>query len=236
MDDRNCLSEIIANEPLSVAIQASVEAGLKNARVILAGSTFDDVIQAAMDAAIRDINEHPKGKLFQRPIEYGPLGAAEVEVSGSGRELSDVECGECVEFIHSHMVNRFKGELAEMLAIEPCAMLAEELQGGGVLPGDIELHFGDTIQERKRFRGDWAEFAKGADGLIVRHLDSPNPSTLELHGVIEVKSMYRSKKPFEIGLNVVHSSPYCFLLIFREFVCVDLHCTVSNDNGDVSIV
>jgi hypothetical protein len=78
------------------------------------------VFEASLKAAIRDIEEHPRGKLFRRLIEHGPHHPDDPEALVSDGEtiLSDPECGEAVEFIFSHMVNRFKGELAELLALE----------------------------------------------------------------------------------------------------------------------
>ena len=199
----NSFREIIANEPLALSVRASVEAGINQPHVHLSGSTFDDVVQAALCAARRDINEHRHGRMFQRFIEHGPHGVEEeVESSVSlGKELPDADCGTCIELIHSHMVNRFKGELAEMLAIGPCIMLVRDLQGRHELPADVELYFGDTIQERRCVRGEWADFAKGADGLIVCISDGLGESTLELYGVIEVKSMYRSKRKLDAQIN-----------------------------------
>ena len=196
------LGEIISNEPLALAVISSIQTELDQ-RAHLAGSTPSDVVKCALESAIRDINDHDKGRLFQRFIEYGPFEAGDVAVpcANSDRELTDAECGDCIEFIHSHMVNRFKGELAELLAIEPCVRLIRELQADEKLPDEAAVYFGDTIQERRRVRGKWAEFAKGADGLIVVAVDESRESTLELHGVIEVKSMYRSKRKLDAQIE-----------------------------------
>ncbi|MBF0558873.1 MAG: hypothetical protein HQL08_08845 [Nitrospirae bacterium] len=150
-----------------------------------------------MDSAIRDIEEHPKGKLFRRLIEYGPHDPNDPEAITSDGEttLSDRECGVCVEFIYSHMVNRFKGELAELLAIEPCIRHVKQLQQNGVLPGNIHLNWGETIQERhivhkENYDLKWGGFTKGADGLIGELTDS----CCCIFGVIEIKSMKCGKK------------------------------------------
>ena len=58
----------------------------------------------------------------------------------------------CVQFIFWHMVNRFKGELAELLAIEPCYNLVGQLEDEGVLPEGVHIYFGDMVHERRRVK------------------------------------------------------------------------------------
>jgi hypothetical protein len=88
------------------------------------------------------------------------------------------------------MINRFKGELAELLAIAPCLELAQELQGKNSLSPAVEMYFGETIQERRRVGSEkmqhWAGYAKGADGLLV---EKQPGNQIKIHAVIEVKSM-----------------------------------------------
>ena len=173
---------------------------------IIGDNTVWGVFKQSLNSAIRDIEEHPRGKLFRRLIEYGPHNPDDPESLTSEGEstLSDPECGMCVQFIYSHMVNRFKGELAELLSIEPCLELINRLLKERILPGGIKLYLGDMIQERRRTRiadlqsnARWGSFSKGADGLIVKQIPSLNDSykhKLNIHGVIEVKSMPLSMK------------------------------------------
>ena len=81
------------------------------------GKAVWGVFKRSLDAAIRDIETHPRGKLFRRLIEHGPHNPDDppAPVSDGETVLSDPECGRAVEFIFSLMVNRFKGELAELL-------------------------------------------------------------------------------------------------------------------------
>jgi hypothetical protein len=178
------------------------------------GSTVEDVFQASLEAAIRDVENHPRGKLFRRLIEFGPAdnGVPEAATSDGETMLSDPECGECVEFIFSHMVNRFKGELAELLAIEPCIELVRRLLNEGRLPPAIQLYWGGVVQERwfRRIRdggqGSWSQFVKGADGLLVEHVGTSQmpPDPLRVHGVVEVKSMLlpQSRLVRQIGKHI----------------------------------
>jgi hypothetical protein len=166
-----------------------------------------------LDAAIRDIEGHPRGALFRRLIEYGPHhpNDREILISDGESTLSDDECGSCVEFIYSHMVNRFKGELAELLALGPCITLVERLQQDGHLPSDIHLYWGDMVQEPRRTRitdGEgnirWGSFTKGADGLLVEQISTQpghQHNVLRIHGVVEVKSMTLSKTKVIAQIN-----------------------------------
>lgn len=191
------VSSVIANWPLASSLCRSIRPGLTMPFVHLdGGNTIEDVFQASLNAAIRDIENHPLGRLFRRLIQFGPHDPDDPEspTSDGKTVLSDPECCQCVEFIFSHMVNRFKGELAELLAIEPCVELVQQLMAASRLPSGIQLYWGGVIQERgtRKVKGNegerrWSHFRKGADGLLVKHT-----SGLKVHGVVEVKSMVLS--------------------------------------------
>ena len=196
------IASIIHNYPLASAIYESVELALRCPNVhTCEGISAWDIFKQSLDTAIRDIKNHPRGKLFRRLIEYGPHHPDDPEslVSDGERTLSDPECGECVQFIFSHMINRFKGELAELLSVKPCLDLVNQLQNEGQLPNNVHLYMGDVIQERRRDRNTGGNlnvhqgnFAKGADGLIFEPTISQSDNSkdsLKIHGVIEVKSM-----------------------------------------------
>jgi len=206
---------ILGNRLLASAIHRSVASALRCPFVSLADSkSVQDVFKRSLDNAIRDIETHPRGKLFRRLIEYGPHNPDEPETLTSDGEttLSDPECGSCVEFIYSQMVNKFKGELAELLALEPCITLIKQLQQEQQLPSDIHLYMGEIIQERRRTRkttgvvkARWGSFTKGSDGLLAEQILSQqgnNRNLLRIHGIVEVKSMIQSKKKV---LRQIHS-------------------------------
>ncbi|MCP4582841.1 MAG: hypothetical protein GY839_14620 [candidate division Zixibacteria bacterium] len=203
----NNISSIIGNQPLASAIHSSVTSALRCPFVhLVSGKTVRDIFKHSLDAAIRDIEKHPRGKLFRRLIEYGPRNPDDPETLDGDNEttLSDPECGSCVEFIFSHMINRFKGELSELLALDSCIKLFQQLRRNGRLPSDVQLYWGETIQERRKLRVStkeggmrWGGFTKGADGLLVDQVSSPKNDShdfLNVLGVIEVKSMNRSKR------------------------------------------
>jgi hypothetical protein len=189
------MASVIDNWPLAASLCRSIRTGLATPFVHLDGGTSaEGVFQASLKAAIRDIESHPRGRLFRRLIEFGPHNPDEpvALTSDDKTTLSDPECGDCVEFIFSHMVNRFKGELAELLAIEPCVELVQGLVRNGRVPSEIQLHWGSLVQERGFWRargagneGRWSHFVKGADGLLVEHSTA---SSINVHGVVEVKS------------------------------------------------
>ena len=189
------VASVIDNWLLASAICRSIRSGLVCPFVHLdGGTTVEDVFQASLNAATRDIEDHLRGKLFRRLIEFGPHNPDDPEAPASDGKtvLSDPECGECVEFIFSHMVNRFKGELAELLAIEPCVKLVQGLIAEGRLPSGTQLHWGNVVQERWFRRaqkggggGRWSHFVNGADGLVVEC----TTVGFRVHGVVEVKSM-----------------------------------------------
>lgn len=200
-DSRRAIAEIIGNASLASSIHDSIIIALACSFVRLgAGSTAWEVFKRSLYAAIRDIETHPRGKLFRRLVEYGHHhpGDPETLTSDGQAILSDPELGECVEFIYSHMVNRFKGELAELLALESCASLVERLRHERKLPTGTLLYWGENIQERRyrtqvraSERGYWGGFTKGADGLLVEPIRSHRNASeriLVVHGVIEVKS------------------------------------------------
>lgn len=196
------VEDFIFSRPLSEDICASIAAGLASpAFHHVAGDTSEwQVFKRSYDQAVRDIVSHPRGELFKRLIEFGPLLPSEPEDQSANRQtyLSDPEWGECVEFIFSHMINRFKGELAELLAIKPCLELMDNLREHGRLPGPMRLYWGDTVQEyRQRKHGEKSSapvLAKGADGLMVSHGDGSEGPSVRVHGIVEIKSMAVSRK------------------------------------------
>jgi hypothetical protein len=199
------ITSIIGNRPLAVAIRTSISSGLKTSFFNLGShKTVRDVFESSLNVAIRDIEEHRRGQLFKRLLEFGTHDPDDPEaLSSDGKTtLSDPECGECVEFIFSHMVNRFKGELAELLAIEPCIALVRKLQREGRLPLLLRFYWGEIIGERRKiFRKatgeiSWGGFVKGADGLMLS--ESRMPSKVkkqeDVKAVCEVKSMRLSQR------------------------------------------
>ncbi len=249
------IASIIGNPPLASTIHSSVASALKYPLVHLVGSkSVWDVFKRSLDAAIRDIEEHPRGKLFRRLIEYGPHNPDDPEALSSDDEttLSDPECGSCVEFIYSHMVNRFKGELAELLALDPCLTLIQRLKQDGHLPSGTHFYWGEMVQERYQTRitsgecnARWGSFTKGADGLLVEQIliqQGKSHNVIKIHGVVEVKSMTRSKKKVidQINRHIVRLGGGV-KLGEKEWSPDDIHFvpfknTKKNDSGLIRVI
>ena len=204
---------IVGNPHLANSLNHSISEAIESPNVHMGGGRdVWSIFETSLKAAIRDIENHELGKLFRRLIEYGPHNPDDPKAPTSDGEtvLSDLECAQSVEFIYSHMINRFKGELAELLAMKPLIRLARDLVDAGELPSNIELFFGDIIQEKRaRFNGgdsrvQWSGYAKGADGLILCSVSRGTRSgkkRLGICGVIEVKSMHRPVKSLEEQLE-----------------------------------
>lgn len=201
----NKIDSIINNHLLASDIHESVTAALEcRPRLDLGAKTAWEVFENSHKAAIYDIKIDEKAELFLRLIKHGPHNpdVPETLVSDNATTLSDPECGACVQFIYSHMVNRFKGELAELLALKPCIELVQTLQDENHLPPDIQIHWGDMVQERRRSRKGSDKpgpFTKGADGLLMQKVTrkSDLKDSLTIHGVVEVKSYRAGKKALD---------------------------------------
>src|SRR3989339_735609 len=183
------ISSVICNVPLAKALGHSINKALSCSHVSAAkGDDVWSIFNNSLNAAIRDIEEDPKGDLFKRFIRYGSHHPDDPKsMTSDGRTvLSDPECGEVVEFIHSHMINRFKGELAELLALEPCITLLGQLCENKVLSRKTQFVWGDKIKEQcvpeTRNKERWD---KGADGLFL----DKETSRINIYGIVEVKSM-----------------------------------------------
>lgn len=167
------------------------------------GAVFDtpgtplQIFRSAIAAAITDIEE--RGNLLQRFLKTGPYkGGDKVPSENIGSQcLSDEETARAIAFIHSHMVNCFKGRLAELFAIRPCIKLIDTLRINGRLSPSSQLFIGDIVMvERLRCPG----LAKGADFHVIDGAGN-NDEKLSLALVGEVKSYPESKKNLSLQLE-----------------------------------
>ncbi len=201
------ISSFVFNFPLAESLFQSIESGLRKQSVHFAGgNTGWDVFKQSLDAAVKDIEDDPRGLLFKRLIRYGPHTDTDPHaLTSDGKTiLSDPEWGICVEFIFSYMINRFKGELAELLGVQPCLDLMEKLEKENRLPVGLHVYWGDALREYSRIAGKndqnntrWYGPTKGADGLLVEHIRGPVTGSIEkvkIHGIVEIKSMKVSKR------------------------------------------
>jgi hypothetical protein len=204
-DSEEKLAAVIENPKLASSVVVTVRAALRSPlSELVEGETAWDIVKASLNAVARDIAGHPRRQLLERLLLNGPVSYDDPEQPKSEEksQLSDSECGLCVEFVFSHMINRFKGELAELLAIGPVLELLGELIDTGRLPSSTRLYWGDVIRERRRITvaaggRSWGRYAKGADGLLVDRYDPGHPDRKgkpTVRGIIEVKSMTLSTR------------------------------------------
>jgi hypothetical protein len=194
------LAAIIENPKLASSVAVTVRAALRSPLAeLVEGQTAWDIVKASLNAVARDIADHKHRQLLERLFLHGPAPYYDPEKprSDGKTQLSDPECGLCVEFIFSDMISRFKGELAELLAIGPVLELLGELIDAGRLPTTTRVYWGDVIRERRRITSaagsvSWGSYAKGADGLLVdqNHREHANrKGKPTVRGIVEVKSM-----------------------------------------------
>lgn len=186
------ISSILGRRPISQSLYQSIGSSLKSTRIHLpGGNSVREIFERSLKAAIRDINDHPRGELFRRFIEYGPEYPPDPSTN-NGKSFSTDECRSMINFIYSFMVNRFKGDLAELFSIEPILDTIDEFIKKGSLPDDVQFFFGETVWERVCKKGNdqtYGAFAKGADGLIVcTSSGEANAKCVSIKGIVEVKS------------------------------------------------
>lgn len=171
-------------------VESALEAALTSGAVFIDKDPLA-IFQHALAASIRNIETHPKGKLFQDFLLKGPYEeTGRIPKKMLGQRLSDDETATAIKFIYSHMVNCFKGAITELLASAACLRLMRQLQDGGELPAKARLYVGDTVLvHRKSGRG----VLKGADFHILNEASSSKGRCLEIVGVAEVKSGYKAR-------------------------------------------
>lgn len=148
--------------------------------------------EKSLYSIIPEVNGHPAGELLKLLIR-------------EESERTNAEIIKCLEFIYSHMVSKFQGDLAEFLSLMICSEMKQEWKLKGKLPPEAMYIWGNDILERKRTRpstSDENAWYKGADGLFIvdqKNLVRTSPSTFEtsstsqdtnlyILGVVEVKS------------------------------------------------
>lgn len=161
------------------AFVRAVEAAAANGFIFQGGSTPDRVFQHSVASAIKAIES--RGDLLQRFLSLGPYeGEGPIPPEMHGKRLTDMECRKAITLIYSHVINCFKGQLAEILALESFAALATHLQKIKRLPRTAVFYAGDSVMT---LRGK-AGLAKGAD----LHILDESKEQAELLVVGEIKS------------------------------------------------
>jgi hypothetical protein len=113
------------------------------------------------------------------------------------QRLTDDEAAAAVTFIYSHMVNCFKGAVAELLAVKPCLMLMKRLQESGRLPLETRLFVGDAVGSRDAKRRG---IRKAADMHMLVVNNAPD-SSVSVGALVEVKSKRLPEKRLNAQLD-----------------------------------
>lgn len=102
-------------------LRGALRTAIRGGAVLGEATTPLGVFRHALATAIGRIEGERRAALFLRFIGDGPYeGAGDIPPSLQGRRLTDTETAVVIAFIYGHMVNCFKGALAEMLALAPC--------------------------------------------------------------------------------------------------------------------
>jgi len=174
-------------------IESSLQAALAGGVVFPSKTGPLSIFRKALAASIRSIESHPRGRLFQDFLIKGPYeDAGEIPPGFIDRRLSDAETASAITFIHSHMVNCFKGAVTELLATRACLHVLKPLQQNGSLPSQANLYIGDAVRiYRARGKG----LLKGADQYILAEEQRRGVSAgIAVMGVTEVKSYVQSTR------------------------------------------
>jgi hypothetical protein len=194
--DSGQLADTVSFELLGSGLGRDVESTLQSA--LSGGAIFANqhdapgIFRQALASSIRSIDSHPRGRLFQEFLLKGPYeDVGDIPKSLAGQRLSDAESAAAITFIYSHMVNCFKGAVAELLASKACLHLMKRLQEDSELPGNARLYVGDSVGIRGvKGKG----LFKGADLHIM--IEERNPDTasiITVAGLVEVKSYILSQ-------------------------------------------
>ena len=182
----------LLGKSLGEDIHSAIQTALAGGAVFLNASDPLSIFRSTLAASIRDIETHPRGRLFQEFLWKGPYeGDGEIPQELIGKRLSDKETASVITFIYSHMVNSFKGGITELLAAGACNRPLKELQQEGEFPSNARLYVGDVVGvHRKEGKG----LLKGADlSILIEENNLQGSQGITLAGVTEVKSYFRSE-------------------------------------------
>lgn len=173
-------------------VKSALQAALKGGAVFADGRDALAIFRQALASSIYNIESHPRGKLFQEFLLKGPYeDVGEIPAKLVRKRLSDAETASAITFIYSHMVNCFKGAVAELLAAKPCLNMLKQLQQAGKLSSKAQLYVGDVVGvHRARGKG----LLKGADlHILIEEGSLTAAANVAVAGVIEVKSYFQSE-------------------------------------------
>lgn len=149
----------------------------------------------ALSGVIAGIRNHGRFDLLKRFVTHGSLLPPwDTHFQDTPRALDDDELANFVDFVTGHMVTKFQGCVAELLALAELERLVKGWKADGKVPLDATLLRGDRIRCLPRHRastvgprGATRRGLQGPDGIVATY--EPR-KRLVVHAVIEVKSGY----------------------------------------------
>lgn len=154
--------------------------------------TAEQTFHSEMMAVISAIEKRPRFDLLKRFIAHGSqLPSRDKKFQNTKGCLEDDELAACVNFITGHMVSKFQGKLAEILASARVVELAADLVRSGKLPPDGSLVFGGAIRCLPSNRSEGHEFEdglRGCEGPDAIYSTNLSGDAAEISLVAEVKS------------------------------------------------
>lgn len=179
--------DLIASD-LGNAVESAMQVALKGGAVFAKGTDPLSIFRESLAESIRDIETHPRGRLFQEFLFKGPYEdiGEKIPAELAGKRLSDADTAAAITFIYSHMVNCFKGAITELLAAKPCMELMRRLQRNNELPRNTRAYIGDSVRIHT---ANGKRLLKGADlhFMVEEHRRGSTPC-VSVVGVAEVKS------------------------------------------------
>lgn len=178
--------DLIASD-LGNAVESALQVALTGRAVFANGTDPLFIFRQSLAASIREIETHPRGRLFQEFLLKGPYeDIGEIPAELVGQRLSDADTAAAITFIYSHMVNCFKGAITELLAAKPCMELMRRLQRNNELPRNTRLYIGDSVRVHT---ANGKRLLKGADlHFMMEEHRGDSPPCVSVVGVVEVKS------------------------------------------------
>ena len=111
--------ELIGSD-LGEDVKAALQAALAGGAIFPAGTDPLFIFRRALAASIRDIESHPRGRLFQEFLLKGPYeDIGEIPAGLAGQRLSDADSAAAITFIYSHMVTASRVRLRNCSRREP---------------------------------------------------------------------------------------------------------------------
>ena len=175
----------LLNRGIRKELERSIQSAINAGTVFHGEATAAGQFATAVDNAITSIET--RGNQLKRFLELGPYeGDADIPPELENLRLSDKETTATIAFIYCHIINSFQGALTELLAAGRIAELVQAHLASGILPNGSLVFMGDSILIRARGN----ELKKGADAHVFS--PAPTPKSLQLVGVIEIKSYHCS--------------------------------------------